>query len=134
LACLWLPLLSFASLKILSPQRGKLVLCIFLIVSSPVLAGLNLFAWFEHPERHQRLEGEAGMITHYSPVLTEPVALKGKELAQKTRINATPASPCRIIAVRGEWSYIVLANDVRGWILSDKVSPIQTATTSEATL
>ncbi|MGJ8673937.1 BatD family protein [Rubritalea sp.] len=121
---LWLTLLSLITLKVLRWKAGKFAVLVSLLILAPCIAAMSFYIWFAHPQRKAAAEGEAAMLTKFSPVLTEPIKFSGKELEKKTLINATPASPCRIIAKRGDWSYILLANDVRGWVSSKNVTPI----------
>ena len=124
-AGLWLIAISVLALKV-SPWKS--ISTTFLVITltlSFFLSTASGYLWFIHPERSLTTEGQAAMLTQFSPVLTEPITVSGKELEKKTRIKATPASPCRIIAQRANWSYILLANGVRGWVPSDTVSAIE---------
>lgn len=120
----WGLLLSIVALKLFALRSGKLAFALSVAIISPLIGGASLAAWITHPQRQLDTTGEAAVITQYSAVLTEPRSLTGKELEEKTIINATPTSPCRIIAVRKQWSYIELANGTRGWVPSDSISKI----------
>ncbi|MFC5049682.1 BatD family protein [Rubritalea spongiae] len=123
-AFLWITLLSILALKVLRVKAGKFATLLSATVIAPCIAAASFYIWFVHPQRNAANEGEAAILTQFSPVLTEPIKLSGKELEKKTLIKATPASPCRIIAERGEWSYVALENDVRGWVPNDTVEAI----------
>jgi len=121
---IWTFALALIALKLFHLQNGKFALVLALLILSPVWTILSSAAWLKHPQRIAATTGKAGIVTDFSSVLTEPVEVSGKELDKKTMIKANPASPCRIIAVRGSWSYIELANGTRGWLPSDHVSEI----------
>jgi tetratricopeptide (TPR) repeat protein len=120
----WALVLALLALKLFQLKNGKFALTLSLIILSPLWIVLASAAWLKHPQRIATTNGKAGILTGFASVLTEPVDVSGKELDQKTMIKATPASPCRIIAVRGSWTYIELANGTRGWIPSERVSEI----------
>jgi hypothetical protein len=122
---IWITVLCIVAIKVFRPKAGKLATLVSSIVLVPCAAVLCFYAWFSHPNRISTAEGEAGMLTHFSAIQTEPIKFSGKELEKKTLVKATPASPCRIIAQRGNWSYISLANDVRGWTPNNTVSTIR---------
>lgn len=121
---IWVLALALIALKLFHLQNGKFALVLTLIILSPFWIILSSAAWLKHPQRIATTTGKAGIVTNFSAVLTEPVEVSGKELEKKTMIKANPASSCRIIAVRGSWSYIELANGTRGWLPSNNVSEI----------
>ncbi len=120
----WTLVLALLALKLFYLRNGKFALALSLIILSPVWIALSSAAWLKHPQRIATTTGKAGILTDFASVLTEPVDVSGKELDKKTMIKANPASPCRIIAERGSWTYIELANGTRGWIPSERVSEI----------
>ena len=120
----WTLALALLALKLFYLRNGKFALALTLIILSPVWILLSSTAWLKHPQRVATTTGKAGVVTKFASVLTEPVDVSGKELEKKTLINANPASPCRIIAERGAWTYIELANGTRGWIQTERVSTI----------
>lgn len=120
----WTLVLALIALKLFYLQNGRFALVLTLIILSPIWIILSSAAWLKHPQRIATTTGKAGIVTNFASVLTEPVDVSGKELDKKTMIKANPASPCRIIAERGSWSYIELANGTRGWIQSERVKEI----------
>ena len=120
----WLLLLSLLAIKLFQLKKARFALAITALILSPLLAIVSISSWFMHPERNLELTGDAGIVTQFTPVLTEPIEFSGKELEQKTMIQAPAASHCRILAVRGEWVYIQLDNGTRGWVATRKVGEI----------
>ncbi|MEO1857839.1 MAG: tetratricopeptide repeat protein [Rubritalea sp.] len=121
---IWVLALTLIALKLFHLKNGKFALALTLIILSPFWIILSSAAWLKHPQRMASTTGKAGMVTEFTSILTEPVDVSGKELDKKTMIKANPASPCRIIAERGAWTYIELANGTRGWTPSERVSEI----------
>ncbi|MFD2160085.1 tetratricopeptide repeat protein [Rubritalea tangerina] len=123
-AALWALVLSLLTLKLFQLNSVRLVATILVLILSPIVGIAALASWQTHPLRTQTQVGEPAILTQFAHVLTEPIEVSGKELETKTMIKATPSSPCHIIAIRGDWTYIQLANGTRGWVPNNSVSKI----------
>lgn len=124
IAFAWILLLSILALKLFKLEKARFGLTITALTLSPILAIVSISCWFMHPQRNINLTGAPAMVTQFTPVLTEPINVSGKELEQKTMIQAPAGSPCRIIAERDNWLYIELANGTRGWASASKIGEI----------
>ncbi|GHC59270.1 tetratricopeptide repeat protein [Roseibacillus persicicus] len=81
-----------------------------------ILFGVLLFF---HPGKEEIVELDTVLISDEpTEVRTEPSS-GGSEI-----LNANPSTACRVLTQRGNWSYIELPNQTRGWIESDALEPI----------
>ncbi|GAA5497365.1 hypothetical protein Rhal01_03559 [Rubritalea halochordaticola] len=121
----WGILLSTLTLFIKKPRGWSLGGLITIQVLSPIILTAALILYYHHPLRKPTSETTAGVVIQSVPLFTEPFEPLPDELSAKTLIQATPASPCRIIARRNDWTYIELGDFTRGWLPSDKVEAIK---------
>lgn len=121
----WALLLSTLTMLLTKPRGFSLGSLITIQIIAPVVLISAIVFYYSHPDRKPSSETTEGVVLSTTPLFTEPYEPLPEELSNKTVIQATPASPCRIIARRGEWTYIELGNYTRGWLPSGKVESIK---------
>lgn len=122
--CLWLILLSVVYLKIYRPKGYKFAAALSASILAPLLLVASFYAEFQHPHQTTASSYTPAMVLKESPLLTEPIDYMPEDKKEHTLLNTPAASPCFLIADRGGWSYIQLANGMRGWIASEAVSSL----------
>lgn len=123
----WSLLLSTLSLFLRKPRGFSFGSLVTVQIISPFILVTAVILYYAHPDRKPSSETAQGIILNATPLFTEPFEPLPEELSNKTVIQATPASPCRIIARRADWTYVELGNYTRGWLPSKKVEAITLA-------
>ena len=119
LLLMWL-FLIFLLIRFVRPSsRVQRVSTIGLIVTT-MLALLMGAVLFFHPGTPENLSAPNAVLVSKdsTEVRTEPSA------GGSVILNATPATSCRILTERGNWSYIELPNGSRGWIKDSTLESI----------
>ena len=90
------------------------------LILTAVVALLFIVLRIFHPGEEDSLQKADAILTHNeaTEVRTEPSA------GGSVILNASPSTTCRILTHRGNWSYIELPNETRGWIESEVLDQI----------
>ena len=102
-------------------SRTARILCWCGIAGGTFVAVLGTGALALYPD-----DGEFAPATERGIVTSDTSieALTEASSAGKKVIEAPPGSLCRILAPRGSWTYVELADRTRGWLPSDRVTPL----------
>lgn len=116
---LWLFTLTALSFVIFRPRRLKAALGITLLVICPTSAILGFLAQSYYPDDH------AFSPIQQQAVLIEPSQLYREAQRHEEKSRSLPAtSLVKIEAVRGPWTYILVADGSKGWIPSQKIHQV----------
>ena len=90
------------------------------LIFTAITALIFIIVRFFHPGDEESLPTPNAVLTHNvaTEVRTEPSA------GGSVILNASPSTACRILTNRGNWSYIELPNETRGWIASEVLERI----------
>ena len=114
LLLLWLFLIALL-IRFVRPssrvQKSSTIGLIATVVFALLLGMLRFF----HPGQEERLNPPNSVLIskEATEVRTEPSA------GGSVILNVSPSTACRIITTRGNWSYIELPNQTRGWLESN---------------
>jgi len=127
-AGLWLAILAVLSLLYTHRFRKIFQTCLWMGVSTSMASGISLAiypTWSGFTAKHERavMINSAPIMAGSSATTPEETSDHSAEDSQKI-FSVAPGSLCRLIATRGEWSYIELANGLRAWVPRSSACPI----------
>jgi tetratricopeptide (TPR) repeat protein len=114
----WLALLGLATT--LSLQLGR-TLKMTLLICSPILALIAIAAAVGIYLKHQRQEDLAARAVVTG---TAPKAYTAPARAAGTVIDLPPGSQIARVSQRGDWDYIDVPGDLRGWVPADAITTL----------
>ncbi len=91
------------------PRGWKKKLTIIASILTPILLALSAYGYFTHPHKDTS-DLKQYLITNNTSLRTQPLSIS------PTEAEAPLASLCHLIAKRGAYSNIILADGSRGWV------------------
>jgi len=125
IGCIWVIAISLLYILLIKPRQALLAAILTPIIAMCVLI-CAVVALLRYPASiHYAPLNELAVVTKAEQLLhTAPVTPVAGDKTEISELNVTTL--CKVIATRGDWRYIQLPNNTRGWVKKDAIVELST--------
>lgn len=121
-ASVWCLILSALWIFLFRPRGSRLAIAVSLLIISPILLGVSFYSHANYPDHFTNFESLSIVTEDDVEAYTEPLQHSKQDL--RLVIKAPPGSLCQVLSTRADWCYVNFAQESRGWIRKQSISPI----------